>query len=349
MSGILQTFNNISYSKERLEDGRLKLNVEIANERFETVKESVYERLASSVKLAGFRPGKAPKNLIEAQLGPTLFEETLGKLLPECTVEIIKRENLMPLDQIAYKVEKVAAGEGVKYSAVFTTFPEFKLPDISQIQVEKKKVEVSEEEIEKVVEQMFEDQQKKEKEGAKKAKTSQRGKADDNWAASLNIGVKNLKELRKKVKGELTRQKETMEKNRYVGEIIKKVGEKSKFDIPKMLIDQEVEKRERQYKSRIENLGMKVEDFLRNQKTTLEELKKGWQKEAEEALRAEIILMQVAKDHNIEVEEKEVNGQINAIKDENLKKQYQTDQARRYITGVLLRQKVIKKILELVK
>lgn len=344
MSGVIQTFNSLNYSKEKIEGGRIKLNIEIANERFETVKNSVYERLAPTVNISGFRPGKAPQNLIEAQLGPALFEETLGKLLPECTLDIIKRENLTPLDQIAYSVEKVASGEGVKFSAVFTTFPEFKLPDLSKIKIEKKEVTLSDEEMEKVLEQMAADKAKTEGKG-KVTKTKQ--KIDDRWAASLNLGVKNLKELKEKVKVELRRQKEMVEQNRYLSELLKIIAEKSSFDIPASLVEQEVARREQQYKARIENLGMKVEDFLRNQKTSMDELKKSWQKEAEEAIRSEVILMQIAKEHNIKVEEKEIDEQINAIRDEKLKAQYKGASARRYIASIVLKQKIVKKLLEL--
>jgi trigger factor len=355
MSGVIQTFNNLSYSKKRLEDGRVKLSIEIANDKFEVAKEVVYARLAPTVKISGFRPGKAPRNVIEAQLGPTLYEETLGKLLPECTLEIIKRENLMPLDQIAYKVEKVASGEGVKYSAVFTTFPDVKLPDLSKIKVEKKEVVVKDDEVEKVLEQMASDQQKTPPLSTPDKTTPSKGskekgkvKIDDSWAASLNLGVKNLKELKEKVKGELERQKQAVEQNRYIGEILKKISQQSKFEIPAKILEQEVTRREAQYRARIENLGMKVEDFLRNQKTTMDELKKGWMEEAREAVQSEIILMQIAGEYNIKVEQKEVDEQISAIKDEKLRSQYQGVQGKRYISGVLLRQKVIKKILELV-
>lgn len=345
MSGVVQTFNNLTYSKEKIEGGRVKLSVEIANERFELAKNKVYERLAPSVTITGFRPGKAPRNLTEAQLGPTLYEETLGALLPECTFEILKREKITPLDQIAYNIEKVAAGSGVKYSAVFTVFPEFKLPDLKKIKVEKKKVEVTKEDIEKVVKQMFDESQKKAREDQKK---DEKPNMDDKWAASLNLGVKNLSELRAKVSEELKRQKELVEQNRYIGEVLDEIVKSSKFDIPEVLINQEVARREKQYKTRIENLGMKVEDFLRNQKTTLEELQKNWKKEASKAIVSEIVLMQIAREYNIKVEDKEVEAQIEAIKDEKLKKQYQTPQAQRYILSVLLRQKIVAKILELV-
>jgi FKBP-type peptidyl-prolyl cis-trans isomerase (trigger factor) len=91
---------------------------------------------------------------------------------------------------------------------------------------------------------------------------------------------------------------------------------------------------------------MKVEDFLKSQKTTMDELKKGWRREAEDRVKAEVILMQVAKEYKITVEDKEVDKQINAIRDEKLRKQYESPQARNYIRSIILRQKVVKRIVE---
>lgn len=345
MSKILQNFNNLSYSKEKLEGGKLQLNIEISNERFEIVKNKVYEKLASTVKVDGFRQGKAPKNIIIARLGPSLFEQTLNELVPQCTLEIIQREKLMPLDQISYKIDKIAEGSGVQYSATFTVFPEFKLPDISKIKVKKKeKIEIDEKEVEVVVKQMFNEKQK----GVKGDKTKKDRKMNDEWAASLNLGVKNLKELKERIQTELLRQKKDLEKNKYISEVIDEISEKSKFEIPEILLEQEINKKEQEYKSRIENLGMKVEDFLRNQKTSIEELKKGWKKEADKVIRTEIILMKIANEYKIKVENAEVQKQIDEIKDEKLKAQYQNPQTKKHLQSILVRQKIVDKILELV-
>ncbi len=338
MSGILKTLNNITYSKEKVDEGRLKLTIEVANERFELAKDRIYERLAPSVKVDGFRPGKAPKNVIVAKLGPTLFEQTLNDIVPKCTLEIIKKEKLMPLDQITYKVEKIAEGSGVKYSATFSVFPEFELPDISKIKVEKKKTEVKDEEIETVIKQMANE----------KKEDKEMPKIDDKWVASLNLGVKNLKELKDKIKGELLRQKENAEKNRYVGEIIKKISKNCNFNVPSVLIEKQIIKKEAEYKQRIKDLGMKVEDFLRNQKTSMKELKKGWREEIKEGVRSEIIFYKIADKYKIKVKDEEVDKQVDQIKDEKLKEQYKSPQSKSYLRNMLFRQKIIDKVLELV-
>lgn len=338
MAGVLQSFNNINYSKETLDDGRIRFDIEVNNERFEIVKNRVYEKLAKAVSIEGFRPGKAPKNLITAQIGPKLYEETLQEIVPEVTLEVLQREKATPIDRIAYKVEKVGEGFGVKFSATFTSFPEFALPEIEQLKIKKKEVKVSKEEVDNVIKKMFDEDKNKKK-----------LKFGDEWAKTLSLNVKSIKELSEKVKSELKRQKEMLEDDRVVNEVVEQISKKAKLTIPKLLIDQEVAVREQDYKGRIEKLGMKLEDFLRNQKTTMDELKKGWEKEAIKKIETEIILMKIAGKYKISVPMQEVEKQIAEIKDEKVKAQYNNENSKRYLQSVMIRQEVIKKVLNLVK
>lgn len=344
MSDLVKMVNNIQYSKETMDDGRLKLSVEVPNERFELVKEKVYQRLAPSVNISGFRPGQAPKNMIVAQLGPTLFEETLGELIPQATLEIIRHEDLVPLDQISYNVEKVAEGSGVKYTAIFSVLPDFELPDLSTIKVEKPVSEVTTEEVDKVIDQMFQEY----KAQAEKDEGQNITEVNDVFAASLNLGVKTVDQLREKIQEELKRQKEMMDQNKYVDSVIKEIVERSDYRVPDTMINQEVDRKEKMYTDRIEKLGMKLEDFLKNQKTSLEELRKGWKKEAEQTIRAEIVLMKLSKKFDVKVTDDEIDSQMEQITDENLKKQYEGPNGRAYIRTVLLRQKVIQQLLKAV-
>jgi FKBP-type peptidyl-prolyl cis-trans isomerase (trigger factor) len=343
MGGIWKNVNNINYTREDIESGRVKITIEVPNDRFESIRDKVLKRLAPTVSIQGFRPGKAPKNVLIAQLGPTLYEQTLNDLIPQVTLEVIQHEKLLPLDQITYAVEKIAEGSGVKFNASFSILPEFDLPNLSKIKVKKEEVEVSDEEISTVIKQMHEDHKKKSKSDQKQVKM------DDNWAESLQLGVKSMKELEERVKGELTRQKQTMQQNKYIDDIIRQMIEKSSFSVPQTLIDQEVTRREQEYTKRIEQLGMKLEEFLKSQKTTMGTLRKDWKKASAEQLKAEIILMRVAQEYNISATDEDVDAQIKQLKDERLKQQYQSPEAKRRLKNIILRQKIISRIIELVE
>ena len=339
MSNVLQTFNNISYSKSVLENGEISLDISVSNERFSRVSDEVFKRLAPSVEISGFRAGKAPKNLIIAKLGASFYEEILKEIMPSCTMEVIKREELTPLTQLSYQVKKIAEGSGVEYNAKFTSFPEFKLPDFKKIKVTKDIITIDEKEIDNVLEKMSEEQKKKKKDF----------KMDDQWAASLNIGVKSVSELKDKIKIELEKQKKTNVENKYILDIIAQIAKLADLQIPQILVDSDLASKEEEYKQRITQLGLKVEDFLRNQKTTMDEVKKGWVSESKEKLTAEIILMKIAKEYNVTVDPSEVDAEISKIQDEKLKSQYQEVENRNYLQSVLIRQKIIQKLISLVE
>jgi trigger factor len=60
--------------RENLEKNQVKLTIEVEKERLEKVSDDVYKKLAPSVKVAGFRPGKAPKDMVIKELGQQRFE-----------------------------------------------------------------------------------------------------------------------------------------------------------------------------------------------------------------------------------------------------------------------------------
>ncbi|MDH3755387.1 MAG: trigger factor family protein, partial [Acidimicrobiia bacterium] len=66
-----------------LEDNRVKLLVEVDETEFEPEVDAAFRRIAFEVKLPGFRPGKAPRKILEARLGVGYArEEALRESLP---------------------------------------------------------------------------------------------------------------------------------------------------------------------------------------------------------------------------------------------------------------------------
>lgn len=368
MSGIVQTVNKLNYSKELTDEGSTKLTIEVPNERFSVYVDKAYKKLAPTVEVSGFRKGKAPRNVVASKLGASLYEEALKSILPECTLEIVRHTEIKPLTRISYNVEKMAEGSGVKFSATFVAFPEFDLPDIKKIKVKKEDTKVTDKEVETVIERMYKerteaqdkavenksdsknkDKAKKKDDKKKKEKKDENQKMDDEWAASLKLGVKDLKGLKKKIREELEKQKESLEQNKYISDIIKKIVEKSDFEIPQALVESQLDRKEKEYKARIESLGMEMEDFLKSKKTTMKKLKEGWKKDISEQIKSEVILSKVAQEYDIEIKEEEIEQQIEKIQDEKLKEQYSSAQGKNYVRSIVLQKKVVDKLLSLVK
>lgn len=69
---------------ETLDDNRVKLSVEVDEETFDVAVDAAFKRIAKEVRMPGFRPGKAPRRLLEAQFGSAVGrEEALREAMPE--------------------------------------------------------------------------------------------------------------------------------------------------------------------------------------------------------------------------------------------------------------------------
>ena len=339
---------NYTYEVAKQDDSKVRLNVKVKADFFKEEKEAAYKRLKDAVEIKGFRPGKGPRNLIEAKLGAKLFEETINQIFPKVTIEILKKEKLNPLTQLQYHLEKVSDADGLEYHVEFESMPEIKLPDFSKFKVTKEKVEVTKEEVTKVIEDMFARSQKapaaKDEKGKKTEKKTEKktAKPDDKWASTLGIpNVKVMDDLELEVEKQVKNQKETQAEEKYKAELIDQAVEKAGIKPPASLVARELESREKNYKQRIENIGLKFEDFLKNKKISMDELKKDWENDAKKRICREILLIEVAKKNDFRVTKEEIEKEIGVIQDPATKAQYDNERGRNYIATVLIQQKAI--------
>lgn len=331
---------------EKKNDGDFtKITLKIGNEVFKSRKDKVFKRLSKDITITGFRPGKAPKTMLEARLGADLYEKTLNELLPDITYEYITKEKIEFLGRINYQASKVSEDEGVEFSITFVTYPEIKLPDFKKIKVEKEKVELTEKEIEEELKNVFKYRSVQNKEKGN-VKTNEEAEITDKEVEALGLGLKTVKELKDLLRKQLEAQKENLARSKQVQGVIDEAIKKANFKVPQTMVDQEVDRKEHDYKHKIEDLGLKIEDFLKTQKLTLDEMKKNWQTEAEKVIQTELLLFEIAKVQELKVTNEEVTAEINTISDDKLKQQYDSLEGRNYVSSTILQQKAINWIVE---
>lgn len=353
--------------KKKLPKSEIELTITIPQEEIKKAIEKTYAKLAPKVEVTGFRPGKAPREKILAKLGPILYEQTLNYLLPEATMITLEKEGLTPLDSVRYNIEKFEAEGEIVYTATFPVFPDIRIGNLNKIKVTKTKATITEKEIEEALNIMFAnwkkleeekfEAEKKELEKTKKVKDTDKAQAilkyskpTDQWAKDQeNLKVKNLAELREKIREELRRQKESIAEADFQNEIVRQAVKLSKIEAPAIFIKEELNRRVEGYKSRLEQLGLKFEDFLRAQKMTIEKLKEGMSDNAKAFVESEMFLLLYAKEKDIEVGEEEVQKQIDETEDKETRKKLNTTDGRRYIKDVLQKQKAFNHLVDFVK
>ncbi len=109
---------------ETLEDNRVKLSVEVDEEEFDSAVDAAFKRIAKEVRIPGFRPGKAPRRLLEAQFGHQVGrEEAIRESMPEYYAKAVVEHDV---DVIAPPEIEITAGQEsgvVQFDAVVEVRP----------------------------------------------------------------------------------------------------------------------------------------------------------------------------------------------------------------------------------
>jgi trigger factor len=139
---------SLTTSVEPLEGNKVRLHVAIPAEDFERAIDAAFRKLAHEVKIAGFRPGKAPRRLLEARLGTEVArEQALRDSLPEYYAEAVVAEDV---DVIAPPEIDITAGEDsgdVVFDAVVEVRPVVEVEGHDRLRIEIERPEVSDDDV----------------------------------------------------------------------------------------------------------------------------------------------------------------------------------------------------------
>ncbi|MCX4348554.1 MAG: trigger factor [Alphaproteobacteria bacterium] len=118
---------------------------------FEKQVEAKISQIAKSTKIPGFRPGKAPKEMLKQKYRASVLGEVLDEAVRDATEEVIKSNKLNPVMMPNIKVTKFEDGKDIEFSLNIELMPEIKVGDLSSIKLEKLMAEVPAEEVEKAL------------------------------------------------------------------------------------------------------------------------------------------------------------------------------------------------------
>jgi trigger factor len=138
----------VKTSVERVDDTTVKLSVTVDAQRVRKALDDAGRKLSQEVKVPGFRPGKAPRRIIESRLGKdALVEEALREALPTFYAEAAEAEDLRVVGPPEFDVGTFTEGEDAEFTATVEVRPEITLPELSAIQVPHPEWEVTDEEV----------------------------------------------------------------------------------------------------------------------------------------------------------------------------------------------------------
>jgi trigger factor len=149
--------SSLSVTTETLPKSQVGMTIEVPAETVDATYEKVLNRLASKAKLEGFRPGRAPRALVEARLGPAAIrEEVVETIVPEVIREALAEKSISPIDNPDVEVLELERGRPARLKATVTVMPQVALGDARALDVATPSVDVTDEMIERRLEDVRE-------------------------------------------------------------------------------------------------------------------------------------------------------------------------------------------------
>ena len=144
-------------SVKHLSDTKVKLTISLDKSELDPAKQVALHKISRTIKIAGFRKGRAPLSVIEKNVDPsTLQEEIINNALSKAVADAFLRENLQALDRPQVEVLKFVPNQELEFTAESEIIPEVKLGDYRKLKATMAKTSVSDKDVDEIVQRMRE-------------------------------------------------------------------------------------------------------------------------------------------------------------------------------------------------
>ena len=133
---------------EKIEKSRVALTIEVSAAEFEAAIEKAYVKMRKNINIQGFRPGKAPRKMIEKRYGVEgFFEEAINIAFPEAYEAALKEKELQVVGYPEVDMLGECTVEGFTFTAIVPVYPEVTLGEYKGLSAVKGEVKVTEEDV----------------------------------------------------------------------------------------------------------------------------------------------------------------------------------------------------------
>jgi trigger factor len=132
-----------------------RMTVELPVERVDDEVQNRLKQMSRSASVKGFRPGKVPHKVLAQQYGQQVRDEVVGELIQSTYFEAVGQEKLQPAGMPNIEPTVNEAGKNLQYTATFEVMPEVTLADVSGAKLEKRVAEVSDDDLEKMMDTLL--------------------------------------------------------------------------------------------------------------------------------------------------------------------------------------------------
>lgn len=129
-----------------------RLTITVPAESIDSQVKSRLQQLAKTQRINGFRPGKVPVSVIKKRYGQAVRQEIAGEAMQRNFYEAIVQEKITPAGMPNFEMKTDVDGQDLEFVAAFEVYPEVEVKDVDKIEVEKPVVEITDADLETMME-----------------------------------------------------------------------------------------------------------------------------------------------------------------------------------------------------
>lgn len=263
---------------KKIDNIKRQIDIVVEGERVKSKFDEVFARISKESKVPGFRPGHAPREMLEKHYSSVAHEQVLKELIPDIYNEVIAKEALDVLELPEISEVKLDRAR-LSFKAMVDISPEVEVKNYKGIKIDYKAPVVSADDVKRYIDSLKE---------ARKLDS-----VDDGFARS--IGYPTLADLEKALERQIYTRKENQERQRIEGLLVDKVTEGMDFKLPQSLLRRQTQEMLRQAKLDLALKGMPREKIDEQENAMLVEI----EPEAKKQVRIYLVLSAIAKKENI--------------------------------------------------
>ncbi|MBI2063543.1 MAG: trigger factor [Candidatus Yanofskybacteria bacterium] len=144
----------MTFSTKNLKDSQVELTIDLNKEDLLLYAAETEKRLAKEIKVEGFRPGKAPKEIARKKIGEQVIrEEALNLAVQSSLAKVLDEKKLDIMEQSDFKIKENSAGRLI-FQIILSVFPEVNLGEFKGLTVKRNPILVNEAEVKNVLEEI---------------------------------------------------------------------------------------------------------------------------------------------------------------------------------------------------
>lgn len=321
---------------KKLGKSQVEITASVPIEVWEKFRGQALKNLNETVTIDGFRKGNIPENVLVSKVGEMVILEEMAELaLPKAYMDILIDHKIDAIGRPQISVTKLAKGNPLEFKAVSAVVPEIKLPDYRKIATEQIK-KTSDIDV-KVIDKDIEDAILR----IRKMHASREGQdlpeLNDEFVKKVGK-FKDVPEFKARLAEMLAEDKKLAAKEKTRIAIADGIADGTAVELPEIMVQSELNRTQSQFESDIERMGVKLEDYLKQAKKTLEDVRKEWIPHAEKKAKLQLILNEIARLENIKPSPDEIEKEVSHIVEHY--KDVDRERASIYAETVLTNEKV---------